>query len=129
MGMIEWYQKGGADSYPPQKKAKLKRLATKWLERLNKEFDGGNRSGTNALYATLKMKYNEENDEYPSRTFVQDFVERQLRHQTRKRTSKQQVRRDPSGHSQTAQSTITNRLPLFLLGEGRSGGRTGRRAD
>ena len=105
MGMIEWYQKGGADSYPPQKKAKLKQLASKWLERLNKEFDGGNRSSTSALYATLKMKYEEKKDEYPTRSFVDVYLQRQLRNQTHKRVSNK---------SDTIQAVIAKR-PNQLL--------------
>ena len=60
MGMIEWYQQGGADSYSDARKAKLKKQAAEWLELLNEEYEDGNRVGANTLYQTIREKYPEK---------------------------------------------------------------------
>ena len=54
MGMIEYYE--GDNTKPAPKKREMKAKAIRWLRMLNKEYDDGNRVGTSALYATLKMK-------------------------------------------------------------------------
>ena len=95
MGMIEYYQ--GDNKKPADTKREMKEKARRWLRMLNKEYDDGNRVGTGALYATLKMK---SEDDHPSRSFVEDFVSRQLRHQTHKRVSKK---------SDVIQAVITKR--------------------
>eukprot|EP01051_Picozoa_sp_SAG22_P027311 SAG22_NODE_9078_length_611_cov_0.990234_1_plen_132_part_01 len=84
MGIIEYYE--GDNKWSPERKAEMKRLAKKWLNMLNKEYDAGNRVGSKKLYDTLK--YREEDngeDAYPSRPFVEDFVQRQRYSQTHKR--------------------------------------------
>ena len=100
MGMIDYYL--GDNKKPPETKREMKQKAQWWLRMLNKEYDDGNRVGTTALYATLKMK---SADDHPSRSFVEDFVSRQLRHQTHKRVTKK---------SDVIQAVITQRPMQYL---------------
>ena len=52
MGIIEYYE--GDNDFPAERKNKMKALARKWLNMLNKEYDAGNRVGARKLYETLK---------------------------------------------------------------------------
>eukprot|EP01051_Picozoa_sp_SAG22_P006835 SAG22_NODE_462_length_10207_cov_30.708647_2_plen_556_part_00 len=89
MGIIEYYE--GDNKWSGERKADMKRLAKKWLNMLNKEYDAGNRVGSKKLYDTLKYRAEENGDAdtsgkaYPSRPFVEDFIQRQKYSQTHKR--------------------------------------------
>eukprot|EP01051_Picozoa_sp_SAG22_P007575 SAG22_NODE_538_length_9344_cov_38.480368_1_plen_448_part_10 len=109
MGIIEYYE--GDNKWSPERKAEMKRLARKWLIMLNKEYDSGNRVGSKKLYDTLKYREEIQNGNgdaeasYPSRPFVEDFIQRQKYSQTHKRIKTK---------SDTIQAVLTSR-PNQLL--------------
>ena len=103
MGIISWYE--GDNDYPAARKAKMKALSVKWLALLNEEHADGNFSGTQKLYETLRMKHKEDGAQaYPSRSFVNDFLQRQFNEQRFKRTKK----------SDTIQAIVSSR-PLQMI--------------
>ena len=96
MGIIEYYE--GDNKWSAERKAEMKRLARKWLIMLNKEYDSGNRVGSKKLYDTLKYREEIQNGNgdaeatYPSRPFVEDFIQRQKYSQTHKRIKAPRIR-------------------------------------
>lgn len=114
MGIISWYE--GDNDYPAARKAKMKALSVKWLALLNEEHADGNFSGTQKLYETLRMKHKEDGAQaYPSRSFVNDFLQRQFNEQRFKRTKKK--RHYPSNRLLTSLRDDSGGLPVFLLPE------------
>ena len=103
MGIISWYE--GDNDYPAARKAKMKALSVKWLALLNEEHADGNFSGTQKLYETLRMKHKEDGAQaYPSRSFVNDFLQCQFNEQRFKRTK----------ISDTIQAIVSSR-PLQMI--------------
>ena len=73
--IIEFYQ----DTQPE--------VARKWLKILEKEYEDGNKVGLKTMYYTLKARADGDKTKYPTRRFIEDFLNLQESHQTNKRTS------------------------------------------
>ena len=73
--IIEWYQ----ETQPE--------LAKRWLKLLEKEYDSGNQVGLKTMYYTLKARADGDKSKYPTRRFIEDFLNRQKSYQVNKRTT------------------------------------------
>jgi hypothetical protein len=76
-------------------------LAEKWMRLLNKTYnEDKNMIGVKKMFYTLKARANSKRGDYPTRRFIEDFMNRQQRHQVFKTTKKK---------TDTISSVIVNR--------------------